>query len=219
MVSSDKMSHSLHRTQKEIGCEFCSLDENPGIRKVHGEVNGREVFIWGMAPGREENKEELEFVGKSGRLLWQELELVGIKRPMCDIQNVVRCFPTKKDSWPALKMRNPSKDEVHCCSKFTNIAIEKSKAKVHIIFGVLAAKTLLGGEYRKGKKPFWSEKLRGQVLCMWHPSYLVRNGCSAGGTQKPNEKLKRWRQDFESAVSLLGGKNRYRARSAGRFRE
>lgn len=205
MVSSDKMSHSLHRTQKEIGCEFCSLDENPGIRKVFGGVNGREVFIWGMAPGRKENKEGREFVGESGELLWKELGLVGIKRTNCDIQNVVRCFPTKIDRWPELKMRNPCEEEIRCCSKYTEIAIKKSKAKLHIIFGKIAGKALLHDEYRKGEL-FRSETLKSQVLCMWHPSYLVRNGCSAARTHKSKEKLKRWQQDFKVAKNFLGRK-------------
>ena len=205
MVSGNKDSLSLSPSQKGVGCESCPLDKVPRIRKVLGEVNGREVFVWGIAPGPDENKEGREFVGKSGELLWYELGLVGIERSRCDVQNVVRCFPTKEESRPALKMRDPSEEEIHCCSKFTKAAIEKSQAKLHIIFGVVAAKALLESEYRKSKKTFQSEKLRAQVLRMWHPSYLVRNGCSAGGKVKSSEKLKQWRRDFDWAARFLKG--------------
>jgi len=127
-------------------------------------------------------------VGKSGKLLWQELNRVGITRDICDVQNCVRCFPADRneDGWPALTMRDPSKEEIHCCSKFTKLALEKSKAKVHLVFGEVAAKALLGNEFRKGRKAFWSEKLQAHVRCMWHPSYLVRQGFVAGETKKPN---------------------------------
>jgi uracil-DNA glycosylase len=192
------------RTKEEVGCEFCPLDKVPNTRKIFGEVNGAKLFIWGLAPGEQENDQGREFVGKSGVLLWQELERVGIERYMCDIQNVVRCFPTREDSRPALKMRDPSEEEIHCCSKFTEIAIKKSRAKLHIVFGVLASKALLGNEYRQGRKRYLSERLNAEVLCMWHPSYLVRNGCFGAGRQRPNEKLKRWREDFALAVGLLG---------------
>jgi len=119
---------------KEVGCEFCPLNKIPGIHKVMGEVHGREVFIWGMAPGPNENDEREQFVGKSGKLLWQELKRVGITRDMCDIQNVVRCFPADRgeDSFPALRMRDPTKEEIHCCSVYTKRAIERSQAKVDI---------------------------------------------------------------------------------------
>jgi uracil-DNA glycosylase family 4 len=163
-----------------------------------------------MAPGPDENDKGREFVGDSGKLLWQELGRVGILRSMCDIQNVVRCFPADhyEDRDPALKMRDPRKQEIHCCSIHTDGALERQKAKVHIVFGGIAAKTLLGSEFKKGKKSFRSERLRGHVLWMWHPSYLLRNGCYAGSTKPPNDKLKQWRSDFESAATLLGRKDR-----------
>lgn len=84
-------------SSNEVGCEFCPLNKVPGIHKIKGEVHGREVFIWGMAPGPQENIAGQEFVGPSGELLWQELGLVGITRLMCDIQNTVRCFPANRD--------------------------------------------------------------------------------------------------------------------------
>lgn len=196
---------------KEVGCEFCPLNHVPGIHKIIGEVHGKDVMVWGMCPGPDENRELKEFVGKSGKLLWQELRRVGITREMCDVQNVVRCFTADRDedTYPALKMRNPSKEEIHCCSIYTKRALEKQKAKVHLVFGEVAAKTLLGSEFKKGKKSFWSEKLNGYVLCIWHPSYLVRMGYYAGGTQAPNDKFKQWRADLELAAKLLGRKDRY----------
>src|SRR5580698_2456468 len=196
---------------KEVGCQFCPLNTVPGIHKIKGDVHGREIFIWGMAPGPDENKEGMEFVGRSGKLLWQELKRVGITRSMCDVQNVVRCFPADRDEneYPALKMRNPTPKEIHCCSAYTKQAIARQKAKVHLVFGEIAAKTLLGSEYKKGKKSFWSDKLGAHVLCIWHPSYLVRMGFSAGGTQPPNDKFKQWRKDLELTATLLGQKDRY----------
>jgi len=208
-LDADKPESKKHLSPKEVGCEFCPLNKVSGIHKVKGEVRRREVFIWGMAPGREENEELREFVGKSGKLLWQELERVGILRSMSDVQNIVRCFPADRDEErrPALKMRDPRKEEIHCCSVYTEDAMRQSQAKVHLIFGKVAARTLLtllGTEFKKGKKEFWSEKLNAHVLCIWHPSYLVRRGYSAGGTKPPDEKFKQWRNDFERAQSLLG---------------
>ena len=210
-INNTVLADSVRLSAKRVGCEFCPLNKVPGIHKVFGEVHGREVFIWGMAPGPQENEEGREFIGKSGKLLWQELKRVGITRSMCDVQNVVRCYPAdrEEDSWPALKMRNPSKEEIHCCSIYTKRALEKQKAKVHLVFGEVAAKTLLGSEFKKGKKAFWSEKLNAHVLCIWHPSYLVRMGFSAGGSQQPNDKFKQWRKDLELAASLLGRKDHF----------
>jgi uracil-DNA glycosylase family 4 len=184
----DKPESKNRLSPKEVGCEFCPLNKVPGIHEVKGEVHGREVFIWGIAPGREENEELREFVGKSGKLLWQELERVGILQSMSDVQNIVRCFPVRDEGRrPALKMRDPSKEEIHCCSVYTQDAMRQSQAKVHLIFGKVAARTLLGTEFKQGKKEFWSEKLHAHVLCIWHPSYLVRQGYSLEAQSHPTK--------------------------------
>lgn len=84
-MDADKPESKKHLSPKEVGCAFCPLNKVPGIHKVKGEVHGREIFIWGIAPGPQENEKLTEFIGKSGELLWQELERVGILRSKCDV--------------------------------------------------------------------------------------------------------------------------------------
>src|SRR6185437_3900999 len=86
-------SPRLVKASSKGGCENCTLNDVPGVNKIFGQVDGKEIFIWGMSPGAQENKVEKEFVGPSGDFLWAELGAVGIKREMCDIQNAVRCYP------------------------------------------------------------------------------------------------------------------------------
>src|ERR1039458_8676292 len=200
-LDADKPESKKHLSPKEVGCAFCPLNKVPGIHKVKGEVHGREIFIWGIAPGPQENEKLTEFIGKSGELLWQELERVGILRSKCDVQNIVRCFPADQveNSRHPLKKRNPSKEEIHCCSVYTKDAIRLSRAKMHLIFGKVTAKNVLGTEFKKGKKAFRSERLNAHVFCFWHPTYLVMHGCSAGSTQEPNAIFKQWRKDLEMA--------------------
>lgn len=138
--------------------------------------------------------------------MWDEFARVGLSREDVDIQNVVRCFPAdrEEDVWPPLKMRNPTKEEIRCCSIYNDRALEKSKAKVHIILGQVAAKSLLGGEYTKNKRVFWSRKLRAKVVCLDHPAFFVRGGGHAGA-----ERLKQFRRDLAYAASVAktgGGK-------------
>lgn len=198
---------------KQVGCQYCPLNDVKGIKKVFGVVEGKDIFIWGMAPGPQENRDEKEFIGPSGDFLWAELRRVGIRRSDCDIQNVVRCFPADRDEdqYPALKMRNPSKEEIHCCSVYTKQAIQKSQAKVHLIFGEVAHKAVLGAEYSKGKKIFWSDRLQAHVVCLYHPSYFIRMGYRVGSEQSPNSTLIQWRADLDHAASLTesGGKYGY----------
>lgn len=167
--------------------------------------------MWGQSPGPEENRDKKEFIGKSGKFLWAELARVGIEREMCDIQNSVRCFPADYDNsgWPPLRMRNPTKEEIHCCSVYNRAAMQRSEAKLHLIFGEIAAKSVLGNEYDKRKKIFWSEKIGANVVCLYHPSFFLRQGYSAEGGPAPNKFLKQFRSDLTYASTLI--------KSAGRF--
>ena len=194
-----------------LGCENCTLNDVPGVNKIFGKVEGKDIFIWGMSPGAQENKALQEFVGPSGDFLWTELKRIGIKRSMCDIQNAVRCYPADFDTdrYPPLGSRNPTKEEIKCCSVYTKKAIADSKAKLHLVFGEIAQKQVLGSEYSKKKRIFWSDKLNGHVVCLYHPSYFLRMGYRAGSTLKPNAQLTSFRADLDYAATLLESKGRY----------
>lgn len=201
--------HVIQNTPDKRGCDFCPLSKVKGVHKVLGKVRGRKIFIWPQSPGPNENRERKELVGKSGDFLWEELHRVGITRDMCDIQNVVRCSPVDRQEgrWPPLKMRAPNKAEIKCCSIYNEKVIPKSKAKLNLIFGEIAARELLKKEYRKGKSTFYSERLKGWVVLLYHPSYFIRMGYEAGGDRAPNEQLKRFRSDLQTAAQLLKRKD------------
>ena len=154
-----------------------------------------------------------EFKGPSGKLLWYELGKIGIKRKDVDIQNVVRCWPVDINTkvYPPYKMRNPSKAEIKCCSLYTDEAVEKSKAKLHLVFGQIAAPVLLGKEYRKDQRIFFSDKLKGWVVLLDHPSYLIRQGYQAGDGKPANVAMKKFRDALQQAKVLLkkGSFDRY----------
>jgi uracil-DNA glycosylase len=103
-------------------------------------------------------------------------------------------------------MRDPTKEEIRCCSLHTIRAMEKQKAKLHLVFGEIGQKELLGTEYKKDKKVFWSEKLNGNVVCLKHPSYFIRKGYGGDKSRKPNAQLLEFRErlDAHSRLSDVG---------------
>jgi uracil-DNA glycosylase family 4 len=177
----------VETTKKGRGCSFCPLNEVKGVHKIFGKVKGKKIFLWAQSPGMQENKQLKELVGPSGKFLWYELKKVGITRDQCDIQNVVRCVPVdiNKNIYPPMKMRSPSKEEIKCCSLYTDQALAKSKAKLHLIFGQIAAQAVLKKEYRKDKKIFFSDVLKAWVVVLDHPSFFLRLGFGKGTYEAP----------------------------------
>jgi uracil-DNA glycosylase family 4 len=196
LVLIDKKPKKAVKKPKERGCDFCPLNKVRGLKKVKNldRIQGNKIMVWAQNPGREEDRRGLELVGPAGQLLWHEAKKVGLTRDMCDIQNVVRCWTVDVGDENVWTPRNPTKEELHCCSIYTEEALVKNsgKARVHLVLGQVAAKALLRGEYRKGQNTFWSERLNAWVVLTYHPSYFLRGG--------PQSRLKDFREALELAV-------------------
>lgn len=199
LVTPSKKNKSPKRNLR--GCEYCPQNNAPGIRKIKGTVEGKSIMVWAQSPGPTENAEGRELIGRAGKWFWARMAEAGIRRSDCDIQNVVRCFPADRIDG-RLVMRDPSKEEIFCCSVYNESAIAKSRAKVHIILGQVAAKQLLGNK-ATSEKIFWSEKLSGRVILLDHPAYFIRGFAS-------KEKLRSFRTGLQAAV-------RYAKEKGGRF--
>jgi len=184
------------------GCDFCPLNKVRGLKKIKNldKLQGKPVMVWAQSPGSNENREGRELVGDAGQFLWEHAAESGLYRKDCDIQNVVRCFPVdvnEEGQWTP--RHTPNKEELKCCSIYTEEALEKvsGRTKVHLVFGQVAAKALLKGEYRKEQKTFYSERLKAWVILTYHPSYFLRGA--------PRSKLDEFKEAIRIAVSKIKG--------------
>src|SRR3954471_15036948 len=74
-----------------------------------GHADADLMFV-GEAPGANEDKQGLPFVGQAGRLLETLLGEIGLSRPEVFIANVLRCRPPGN--------RDPLPTEVEACSEY-----------------------------------------------------------------------------------------------------
>ncbi len=185
----------LDETQVK-GCTKCGLSSTR-TQTVFGQGNAgaRLVFV-GEAPGYEEDKKGLAFVGRAGQLLTQMIEAMGLSRDDVFICNVLKCRPPQN--------RDPSADEILACSPYLREQIAVINPAVVVTLGAPASKTLLNTAQGIGK-------LRGRfhdyalpadsggsrtipLMPTYHPAYLLRS---------PAEKGKSW-ADLQLVMGLLG---------------
>ena len=88
-------------------CTLCELRQYanapvPGIGNI-----GAKYFLIGEAPGSEEDKLGIPFIGAAGRRLNELLELAGISLNDCYMSNVCRCRP--------LQNKTPRKVYIRAC--------------------------------------------------------------------------------------------------------
>ncbi len=165
-----RVQRSKHGHQ--VGCEVCPLNGDAHkFTDIDNDVRGRAVMVWIVAPGTRDDSTGKLLSGSSGKLLCTEFERFVIHRNECDIQAVVRCRPTNYDG----DGRQPNEKELHCCRKWTRRAIRKQSARVHFVLGDIAARQLLGTEYRKDRVTLWSEKLQAMVVIASNPGHLLHS--------------------------------------------
>lgn len=157
-----------------------------------GNANARLVFV-GEAPGYEEDKQGLAFVGKAGQLLARMIGAMGLSRDEVFICNVLKCRPPNN--------RDPSADEILKCSPFLQRQLAIIQPEIIVALGAPAAKTLLNTAQPIGKLRgrfhefhFVGSDVTIPVMPTYHPAYLLRS---------PEEKRKTW-NDLQIVMRDLG---------------
>ena len=114
-------------TKAVIQCTRCPLREDATAPVPGLYILNSKYFLLGEAPGREEDKYGIPFVGQSGRRLDKLLDIAGIDRNQCSLDNVVRCHPPAN--------RDPRKGEVRACIYWLYQALRLVKPEFIITLG------------------------------------------------------------------------------------
>ena len=117
-------------------CERCPLSETR-TNVVFGAGNSdADLMFVGEAPGAEEDRQGLPFVGRAGSLLAELLEGIGMTRQDVWITNVLRCRPPGN--------RDPQPIEIESCQPYTDRQIGLIQPRVIGTLGNFATKLLTG---------------------------------------------------------------------------
>ncbi len=176
---------SLEAIRSDLGeCTRCKLSGLGRQQIVFGVGNpSAELMFVGEAPGRDEDKQGIPFVGRAGQLLTKIIEAIGQSRESVYIANVIKCRPPQN--------RNPEEDEVETCEPFLFRQIDVIRPKVIVALGAFAAKTLLRKDAPISKLRGREYEYRGAILVpTFHPAYLLRN---SKGKREVWEDMKRVR--------------------------
>jgi DNA polymerase len=150
------------------GCTRCPELASTRTQVVFGAGNAdADLMFVGEAPGANEDRLGVPFVGQAGRLLDSLLHEIGLTRESVFIANVLKCRPPGN--------RNPEPEEVARCSPHLARQIELVRPKLIVAMGRFAAQTLLATDASIAS-------LRGRVhayagvplVVTYHPAYLLR---------------------------------------------
>tara|TARA_B100000315_G_scaffold260712_1_gene324310 strand:+ start:3185 stop:4156 length:972 start_codon:yes stop_codon:yes gene_type:complete len=167
--------------------EDCALKKT-AMNTVFADGNPEaKIMFIGEAPGADEDRQGLPFVGVSGQLLDRMLASIGIDRSHYYITNIV--------FWRPPGNRNPTTGEISACLPFVERHIELVDPEILVFLGGPASKTLLGRQEGITKMrgqwfDYATPKLPrpAQAMPFYHPAYLLRS---------PTHKREAWHDLLE----------------------
>ncbi len=171
-----------------VECQACELARSRTNTVFGSGDEQARLMIIGEAPGAEEDRQGLPFVGAAGLLLSELLFAIGLKREQVYIANVLKCRPPNN--------RDPNPGEIQACAHFLRRQIELIEPDLILVLGRVAAQNLLHTKDSLAR-------LRGKQYCYadtdiplmisYHPAYLLRT---------PKDKARAW-QDLKKVRSFL----------------
>ena len=183
-ASLDELRSILDRfdgcTLKASASRLVFADGTPGAR----------LMFVGEAPGFDEDKQGVPFVGRSGQLLDRMLKAIELNRSHVYIANIV--------PWRPPGNRTPTPVETQICLPFIQRQIELCNPDILVTIGQPSTGALLGVQGITKNRGRWFAYQTGtreiRAMPMLHPAYLLRS---------PIAKRQAWR-DMIAIKKALG---------------
>ncbi len=170
-ISANK-ADNLEKLKKTIlNIKNCSLKIG-ATNMVFSDGNPKsKIMFIGEAPGENEDKESLPFVGRAGALLDKMLAAIDLDRSKVYISNIINYRPPKN--------RRPTDEEIRRYLPFITRHIEIISPKILVLLGSTSMNALIGNEVVISKmRGKWFKKKFGScetsVLITFHPAFLMR---------------------------------------------
>jgi DNA polymerase len=192
-LTAEERRAELVKLYEEVqSCTKCPLHETR-TKTVFGAGNAdADLMFVGEAPGAEEDRQGLPFVGRAGQLLNQLLGEIGMSRDDVFIANVLKSRPPGN--------RDPQPLEIEACRPYLFDQVRLIEPKIVCTLGNFATKLLSGS-------PAGITKVRGTpqvhelgartvfLLPLFHPAAALRTPAV----------LEMLRGDFQRLPELLAG--------------
>lgn len=182
IIESKKVLKPRIKKEPIFNCTKCGLSQSCKSPQMAVRGKGRlSILIIGEYPGQNDDKNNKQFTGETGRLLKEIINELGYDLYQdFYVTNAVRCFPgMDKD-----KVKSPKPVQISSCRKFLLKDIEETNPKVIIPLGKLAVDGLIGhrllGRISNTTITDWAglnipdQELKRYICPSWNPQMILR---------------------------------------------
>jgi DNA polymerase len=168
LTPEERASSEREARARVAACKACAL-AGTRTQTVYGtgSLDAKIVFV-GEAPGAEEDKTGVPFVGRAGQLLTKMIESIGFTRDEVYICNTIKCRPPDN--------RDPTPEEKATCRPFLEEQLRILRPQILVGLGAHAAGYLTGLQTSLGSmRRKWHEFEGVPTMVTYHPAFLLRS--------------------------------------------
>jgi uracil-DNA glycosylase family 4 len=186
----DRRKELVELYHEASGCTLCPLAEGR-TNVVFGAGNAdADLMFVGEAPGAEEDRQGLPFVGRAGSILTELVGEIGLSRDEVFIANILKCRPPGN--------RDPQPLEIDSCRPYLHKQLELIQPRVVGTLGNFATKLLTGSrapisKVRGGPQVHSIAGVTVFLMPLFHPAAALRTP----------SLLETLRDDFRKLPALL----------------
>lgn len=154
--------------QHVAACTHCPLSRTRNL-PVMGRGNRQaSLMLIAEAPGGQEDKQGLPFVGKSGELLDRLLGECGLSRKELYITNIIKCHPPGN--------RDPKESEKEACFPYLKYETFLLNPKIIVCLGRVAAQRIISPDFKITRQHgTWTYRKNCALTATYHPSAVLRD--------------------------------------------
>ena len=184
------MEDTIERIAEEVRvCPLCELARTR-TNAVPGTGNTRaRIMLIGEAPGWQEDKEGLPFIGASGKFLTELIASAGLTREEVFITNIVKCRPPGN--------RDPFPDEISACAPYLDRQIALINPEVIVTLGRFSMARWFPGERISKIHGQAKKDGRRMIVPMYHPAAALHQSALRATIQEDFARLPKWLAEAE----------------------
>lgn len=150
-------------------CGACPLCSTRKTAVVGAGSRSAKIMLVGEAPGESEDESGEPFVGRSGKLLCQMLESIGLSRERdIYIANILKCRPPQN--------RTPSTAEASACDSLLRRQIALLAPRIILCLGRVSAQSLIDKSFKVTQQHGqWVQRDGVWLMGTFHPAALLRS--------------------------------------------
>ena len=163
------MEYTWNDIQQHIeGCTQCPLSQTRN-RPVMGRGSHQaEIMLIAEAPGGEEARQGIPFVGRSGEILDRLLKDCGLSREEIYITNILKCHPPGN--------RDPKEAEKAACFSYLKYETFLLKPRIIVCLGRVAAQRIISPDFKITRQHgTWICRKDCALTATYHPSAILRD--------------------------------------------